>query len=134
MAFSIVSGQWGSDYPRKVASTEFTVGMLVAQLAAGTITPATALSTEVYGICQATVDASDTTNDRIMVSVPQDRNSIFRGPCTTGTIALNDEGDTFDLTDANGFDGTASTLDIVRVHQYLSDTTALLTLNKPTIV
>lgn len=135
--FSQARGNWEYKYFQKVASTVFTVGQLVAEDANGQIRPATAVDTAIIGIVLSPINSSDAnfaSNDRVLVAVARDTASEFKGPITTGTIAITDENNLIDLTDADGADATASVTQILKIKQFISDTEAVFTLNAPTIV
>ena len=137
MAFEPYRGDFDTKYFQKTASTAFVANTFVAEGANGQIVPAVAGSTAVIGIVQRTVTSSDADyadTTRIPVLVPEGSDSEIAGDITTGTIAITDENNLIDLTDAAGADATASVTDILKIKQFISATKASFTLNKPTIV
>ena len=129
-------GDWEIRWMRKIASVALTANTLLAESAAvDTVEPAAAADTAVIGICLKTVTSSDddyADNTRIPVLVPKNDSADFIGDITTGTIAITDEGNLIDLTDASGADADASTTDILKIKKFISTTKAVFSLNKPT--
>ena len=117
-------------YPKK-ASTAFTVGMWVTWDGSGAVEPVTATTTpeEFVGICKEAVSASDATNNKILISVPDD---VARFECddVDGTLTAAMVGSTYDMTDANSVNVAASVVDAVRVVKFISATKGIFRLNR----
>lgn len=123
MSASPAKGEWTSKHYRTKASTQYTKGMMVAN--DGTdIVPATAASNSILGIVDQQKDSSDATNDRIKVLVPVGESATAEIDVSTGSATAALEGRTFDLTDANGVNVTASVQSPVRLEKFLSATKA----------
>lgn len=118
-----IRGKWEKKYFRKKASTAFAANSLVMEHTdEDTITPATAAGTALVGICVKPVVAADADyaeNTRIPVLVPLDASSEMM--CDTGSdIAVTDEGELHDLTDAVTVDPAASTTNVLKLKQFVS--------------
>lgn len=118
-------------YPKK-ASTAFTVGMAVVWDAAGAVRPLIATDTaeEVVGICKEAIDATDSTNDKIAISVPDNESARFLCDDVDGTLTAAMVGSTYDMTDANSVNVAASTVDVMRAVQFISATKGVFKLNR----
>lgn len=137
MAFYPREGNWTYTYKRKSESTVFAPNTLVAEdVDASEIIPATSTSTNIVGICLEEVTPTSSnyaTNDRILVAIPADRSAKFYGDITTGTIDITNEGDVIDLTNSEGANAGASVVEVLKIDTYLSPTSALFNLNRPSI-
>lgn len=128
-----VRGNWEKKYFRKRASVAYTANTLVAEHSDDdTITPAVAGSTALVGIVMKTVastDADYAENTRIPVLVPLDSSSEMM--CDTNSdIAITDEGELHDLTDASLVDPAASTTDVLKLKQFVSARKGIYLINK----
>ena len=139
--FYPVRGEWQAMYFRKVASTAFAVGDLVAFEANGStgdpIEPADASDAELIGICQTKVASTDSdyaSNTRIMVLVPKNKVAEMHGNVGTGTLTVADEGLEVDLKDKDEVDQSASTTDVLVCTRFKSATTGDFVINKPALV
>lgn len=130
-------GKFEKKHYRKRASTAFAANSLVSEHSDDdTVTPSTSATTASVGVNMRTVASSDAdyaANTRIPVMVPCDRSSEFL--CDTNSdIAVTDEGELHDLTDAVLVDPAASTTDIMKLKQFVSARQGIYTLNKPSLV
>jgi len=83
-------------------------------------------SDKALGICaQAKLAATADTSDLLMW-VP-DNAATFEAPVTTGAIAKDDEGQSFDFTDKDGVDATGTTENVVRLVKFLTTTKGIFT-------
>ena len=130
--FKTEQAYWYAEEHPKKASTAFTVGMLVAWDGAGAVEPATATTTaaEIVGICNEAVDASDTSNDKISISVPESSQARMRCDDVDGTLTSAMVGTTVDLSDANSVNAAASAVDVVLVTKRISATEGVFKLNR----
>lgn len=132
-----IRGKWEIKYFRKKASTAFTANTLVAEYSDDdTITPADSSSTAVVGVCLKKVASTDSdyaSNTRIPVAVPLDTSSEMLCD-TNSTIAVTDEGELHDLTDAATVNESASSTDIVKLKQFVASTKGIYTINKKAFV
>lgn len=132
MAFYHMEDGWEMKYFRKKASTAFTANSLVAESSAiDTVEPADASDAALVGICMVDVASTDddyASNTLIPVLIPKHKGALMEGPVSTGTIAATDEGNTYDLADANGVDQTATSNNPVRLYRFVSSTLGLWTI------
>lgn len=130
-------GKWEFKYFRKAASTAFVANSLVTENSDDdTIIPATSGSAFVIGIGLQKITSADAdyaSNTRILVAVPLDSSSEFIGD-TAGTIAVTDENELMDLTDAVTINQAASSTDIVKLVKFISTTKGSFTINKKAFV
>lgn len=133
MAFYPHKEGWEIKWYRKIASTAFSANSLVARSAAlDTIEPADASDTELVGICLKTVASTDSdyaSNTRIPVLVPIVKGAEMVGDVGTGTIAITDEGNEYDIATANGIDASASATDAVKLLTFISSTRGIFCIN-----
>lgn len=132
-------GNWVKRYPRKRASQAFTANTLVAMHSDDdTVTPATSSTTALVnlGIIVEAVAATDSDyaeNTRVCVMVPQDETALML--CDTNAdIAVTDEGELHDLTDAGTVDPSATSVNAVKLIQYVSARKGLYQLNNKDLV
>lgn len=130
-------GKFEKKYYRKRASTAFACNSLVSEHSDDdTITPSTSVTAASVGVCVKTVASTDSdyaSNTRIPVMIPCDRSAELL--CDTGSdIAVTDEGELHDLTDAVTVDPTASSVDLLKLKQFVSARQGIYTLNKPSLV
>lgn len=128
---TVNSGVVITRYPRKKASTAFTVGAMVVT---GTtyVQPVTSTSASVYGSIQRAVVSTDddyALNSRVPVTVAHSRIS-FR-MTVTGTFAATSEGALFDASDSVTVNADASTYDLFYCEKYISSTEGIFTVYKP---
>jgi hypothetical protein len=137
MSFSIYRGEWEFKHFRKKASTAIVNNSLVAESTDDdTVEPADASDTAVVGIALQTIASTDSDyadNTRILVAIPKDSSSEMLGD-TASTIAVTNEGELMDLTDAVTVNQAASTTDIVKLKQFVSSTKGVFTFNKKAFV
>lgn len=137
MAIIEYRGNWETKYFRKKASTAIAANTFVAESSDDdTIEPADASDAAVIGIAMkdvASTDADYAALTRIPVRVPMD--STAECLCdTAGTLAITDEGELMDLTDAATINQAASSTDIVKLKQFVSTGKGVFTINKKAFV
>jgi hypothetical protein len=132
-------GNWVTRYPRKRASQAFTANTLVAMHSDDdTVTPATSATTALVnlGIIVQKIAATDTDyadNTRVAVRVPQDETALML--CDTNAdIAVTDEGELHDLTDAGTVDPAATSVNAVKFIQFVSARKGIYKLNNLDLV
>ena len=126
MSFYPVESGWEIKYFRKKASTAFAVNSLVGESSAlDTIEPAIAADAALVGIVIKEVTSADADyaeNTEIAVPIPSVKGALMEGPVGTGTIAVTDVGNTYDLKDHISVDQTGTTYNAVRLYKRLSAT------------
>jgi hypothetical protein len=131
-------GKWEIKWFRKVASTTISANTFVEESSAtDTVHSANKFSSSLVGICMKTIAATDSDyadNTRIPVAVPLDASSEVVCSSGTGTLAVTDEGEFHDLTDAGTVDPTSSTYKLLKLKQFVSSTRGIYTINKKSIV
>lgn len=117
-------GNWDIVYKRKRASVAFTANTLVSEHSDDdTITPATSSSTILVGIVLKPVASTDSdyaSNTRIPVAVPRDYSAEMFCNDLAAAIAVTDENELMDLTDADTINPSASTTKVVKLSQFVS--------------
>ena len=129
--FKHVKGGYHMEYPRKKASTAFAPGDLVYSDGSGAIQPADATSGNHIGVIQQEILSTDSDyadNTRVMVLIPHD-DAEFDVPVGTGTLTTADEGNFYDLKDANEIDQAATSKKVILVTRFLSATLARVKIN-----
>lgn len=81
---------------------------------------------KVIGICAEAKLAATATTANLLMWVPNG-DATFYAPVTTGTLAKDDEGQSFDLTDKDGIDVSASTESVVRLVKFISTSEGIWT-------
>ena len=136
--YPVRSGDWDVKWFRKKASTAITPNTFVTESSDDdTIEPCTSSSADVVGIAMKKVASTDSdyaSLTRIPVLVPVTPAAEIFCNDVGGTFAVTDEGELIDLTDADTADADASTTDILKVKQFVSTTSGIFTLNKPSFV
>ncbi len=115
----------GSSFPKK-ASVAFKIGDLVSYDGNGHVKPANAtdIPAEIVGICKENVLATDTTNDAILISVPDDSRQTNTIICDNVVGGLTNAmvGSTYDLSNAESVNVGASVVKVMRVQKVVSST------------
>lgn len=137
MAILLHRGEFEFKWFRKKASTAIAINTLVAESSDDdTVEPADSSDTAVIGVVQKVVASSDSDyadNTRVLVAIPRDSSSELLCD-TAGTIAVTDEGELHDLTDAATVNQAASTTDIMKLKQFVSTTKGIYTIHKKAFV
>lgn len=137
MAILVHRGDFEFKWFRKKASTALAINTLVAESSDDdTIEPADSSDTAVIGVVQKVVAPTDsdyTGTTRVLVAVPKDASSEFLCD-TAGDIAVTDEGELHDLTDAATVNEAASTTDIMKLKQFVSTRKGVYTIHKKAFV
>lgn len=119
-----IRGDWDVKYFRKRASIAFAANSMVTLHSDDdTITPAVSSSGVLVGIVLANVASSDAdyaANTRIPVAVPRNEGSEFMADDFAADIAVTDEGELHDLTDADTVNPAASTESVIRLKQFVA--------------
>lgn len=129
--FVHVKGGVHIEMMRKKASTVIAIGDIVYADGSGAIQPGDATSGNHLGISQKAIAATDSdyaSNTRIPVIVPHD-DAEFEVPVGTGTLTTADEGNFYDLKDANEIDQSATSKKVILVTKFLSATKARVKIN-----
>jgi hypothetical protein len=137
MAILVHRGEFEFKWFRKKASTALAINTLVAESSDDdTVEPADASDTAVIGVVQQVIASTDSDyadNTRVLVALPRNSSSEFLCD-TASTIAVTDEGELHDLTDAATVNQAASTTDIMKLKQFVSTTKGIYTINKRAFV
>ena len=131
MAFKLVRGGYHIEWHQKKASQAFEVGDLVYADGNGEIQPADSTSGNHFGVIQKKIASTDddyASTTRVPVLVPHD-DAEFEVPVGTGTLTQNDEGNYYDLKDANEIDQSATSKKVVLVTRFISATKARVKIN-----
>ncbi len=126
-------GKFEYKWFRKKASTAIAINSLVAESSDDdTIEPADSSDAAVIGVAIKVIASTDddyADNTRVHVAIPLDSSSEFLCD-TAGTLAVTDEGELHDLTDAVTVNQAASSTDIMKLKQFVSTGKGIYTINK----
>jgi len=129
----IHSGLWEVVWLPKKTSQAFSKGQFV-DFVTGAVQPSTSSTVNILGVNQDTLVTSASSDyaaaTKIPVYVPKGKRSVVQ----VETSAVVTGGSEYDLTDSNTVDAAASTNDTVRALKALSDTLAIVVINKPALV
>lgn len=129
--FKLVKGGHHTEWHRKKASTAIAVGDIVYADGSGAIQPGDATSGNHLGICLKAIAATDddyASTTRVPIMVPHD-DAEFDVPVGTGTLTTADEGNFYDLKDANEIDQSATSKKVILVTKFISATVARVKIN-----
>ena len=125
--FKPADGKWSTRPFASKTGTLYEVGDPIYNDGTNNIA-AVSTTDKALGICAEGKLAATTGTANILMWVP-DGDATFEAPVTTGAIAKDDEGQSFDFTDKDGVDATGSTENVVRLVQFLTTTKGIFTFN-----
>jgi len=130
--FAPASRGWSVGRTATKASTAYTAGGFVTNDGTNDVMAGTTTQQYLAGILIESKASGDATTDKLSFFEPNDVNATFYGTLTTGAIAADDEGQSFDF-DANGTGLTSTqTYKPVKLVKFLTTTTGIFKLNYTT--